>query len=184
MSRKYTFMQRFINRSSFSIKKNEICVCHVSTLLLNGSIRYGPHTAIDHEVISFNKNIINNVYNKLTDKKVIFKDYPSKRFIYQPALKERSDSNNIIFEDNGDWRYIRAAADIIVTMSDTSTLTWCIGANVPIVWLNMPWTKLRYPWLNKKFKKALFYFDETNPNRANNLHNFLTLSKEEINTLW
>jgi len=180
----YRFIQRFINRSSFNIKRNEICICHVSTLLLNGSMRYGPHTAIDHQVISFNKSIINNVYNKLKDKKVIFKDYPSKRFVFQPTLKERSGSNNIIFEENGDWRYIRAAADVIVTMSPTSTLTWCIGANVPIVWINLPWAKLRHKWLNEKFKKAFFYFDATNVNWTNDLHNFLSLSKNEINTIW
>ena len=180
----YKYIQRFINRYSFNIKRKEVCVCHVSTLLLNGSIRYGPHTALDHEVISFNKNIIQNVYNKLTDKKVIFKDYPSKRFVFQPSLKERSDSNNTIFEENGDWRYIRTVADIIVTMVPTSTLTWCIGANVPIVWINLPWAKLRYSWLNEKFKKAFFYFDATDTNWANDLHSFLSLPKKEIYILW
>ena len=180
----YKFIQRFINRSRFNIKSNETCICHVSTLLLNGSIRYGPHTALDHQVIRFNKNIINNVYNKLKEKKVIFKDYPSKRFIYQPPLKERSKTNNIIFEENGDWRYIRTAADIIVTMSPTSTLTWCIGANVPIVWLSMPWAKLRYAWLNNKFKQSFFFFDVNDDKWELDLHNFLKLPKCEIYKLW
>jgi len=180
----YKFIQRFINRSHFNIKSNETCICHVSTLLLNGSIRYGPHTAIDHQVVNFNKSIINDVYNKLKEKKVIFKDYPSKRFIYQPPLKERLRSNNIIFEENGDWRYIRAAADIIVTMSPTSTLTWCIGANVPIVWLSMPWAKLRYAWLTNKFKQSFFFFDVSDENWKLDLYNFLKLPKCEIYKLW
>ena len=84
----YKNIQRNINRNTFNIKRNEFCICHVSTLLLNGSIRYGPHTPRDQDVVNLNNMVIENVYGKLKEKKVIFKDYPSRRFIYQPSLKE------------------------------------------------------------------------------------------------
>ena len=38
------------------------CICHVSTLLFNGGIRYGPQTLADTNVNLFNYKILTEVY--------------------------------------------------------------------------------------------------------------------------
>ena len=112
----------------------------------------------DKNINEFNYKILLEVYNKLNNKKIIFKDYPSVRHVYQPKLKDRFKlkNKNILFEEDGDWRYFRAVSNIIVTMGVTSTLSWCIGSKAPIVFLDFPSIKLRYDWLRESFKKSFF----------------------------
>ena len=69
-------------------------------------------------------------------------------------------------------------------MVPTSTLSWCIGANVPLVWINIPHIKFRHKWLYESFKNSFFYFDIDNNDWTNKLRRFLSLPKEEINKKW
>lgn len=183
---KSRYLQNFILRRKHSLKQNDFCICHVSTLLFNGGIRYGPQTPTDKEVFNFNNKIIFNVYNKIKGKKIIFKDYPSARHIYQPKLKDRISlkNKNIIFEEEGDWRYLRAVSDLIITMGSSSTLSWCIASKVPLVYINLKTSKLRHNWLNNKFKKSFFYFDSSQENWTDKLKDLLSKPSDEIYEMW
>ena len=173
-------------RKKYNLNKNDFCVSHVSTLPYNGDIRYGPYTASDKSIFEFNEKLIKKVYSNLRRKKVIFKDYPSKRFLFQPTLKNifPEESKKIFFEQDGDWRYIRAVSDLIVTMSPTSTFTWCIGADVPIVWINLPWAKFRNSEYVKNFKKSFIYIDANEVNWERGLHKILLNSPNKILDIW
>lgn len=179
-------IQNFILRRKHQLKQSDFCICHVSTLIFNGGIRYGPSMSSDKEVTCFNNKILFEVYEKLKNKKIIFKDYPSARHIYQPKLKERVTvkNKNIIFEEEGDWRYLRAVSNLIITMGATSTLSWCIACRVPLVYINLKTKELRYNWLNDKFKESFFYFDASQDNWADKLKYLLSKSPEEINNMW
>ena len=179
-------IQNFILRKKLQLKQSDFCICHVSTTIFNGGIRYGPNTLSDKEVYCFNNKILFKVYEKLKNKKIIFKDYPSARHIYQPKLKERISvkNKNIIFEEEGDWRYLRAVSDLIITMGATSTLSWCIACRVPLVYINLKTTKLRHNWLNNKFKKSFFYFDASQDNWTSKLKDLLSKPPEEIYNMW
>ena len=60
--------------------------------------------------------------------------------------------NNItFFKGEEDFRYLRAIADIIITQSSESTLEWCIGAGVPLVFLDSDYYE---PLENKEVKNA------------------------------
>ena len=182
----YKSFQKNYLRRKFGFKKQDFCICHVSTLLFNSGIRYGPHTLTDKQVNKFNNEILTQVYNKLENKKIVFKDYPSLRHIYQPKIEKRINVNNknIFFQEAGDWRYLRAIADLIVTMVPTSTLSWCLGSNVPIVWINIPEARFRYKWLYDSFKNSFFYFDVNDISWKTKLKRFLSLPKEDIYKKW
>ena len=136
--------------------------------------------------IVFNNKILFEVYEKLKNKKIIFKDYPSARHIYQPKLKERISikNKNIIFEEEGDWRYLRAVSNLIITMGATSTLSWCIACRIPLVYIHLKTKKLRYSWLNNKFKESFFYFDASEDNWTDKLKDLLSKPPEEIYNMW
>ena len=176
----------FYIRRKYAFKKNDFCICHVSTLLFNGGIRFGTDTLTDYNVNNFNYKILKKVYNNIYKKKIIFKDYPSVRHVYQPKLKDRVniENKNIFFEESGDWRYIRAISDLIVTMSFTSTFSWCVGAKVPIVFIHIPHIRLRHEWLHEGFINSFFYFDTSNKNWTAELRLLLNKPKKDIYKLW
>lgn len=183
---KYKKILNFYIRRKYFFKKSDFCICHVSTLLFNGGVRFGTDTLTDYNVNNFNYKILKEVYNNINKKKIIFKDYPSARHIYQPKLKDRVklQNKNIFFEESGDWRYIRAVSDLIVTMSFTSTFSWCVGAKVPIVFIHIPDIRLRHNWLHKGFIKSFFYFDTSNKNWTQELKLLLNKPKKDIYKLW
>ncbi len=178
--------QNFILRKELRLKSTDFCICHVSNLVFNGAIRYGPGTPTDKHVNDFNNKILKEVYCKINNKKIIFKDYPSVRHFYQPKLQNRTNikNKNIIFQEEGDWRYLRSISNLIITNATTSTLSWHIGSKTPIVFLDSPLAKLRHNWLSESFKKSFFYFDLSNPNWTLDLKKLLVKTPEEINKMW
>ena len=180
------YIQNIYIRKKYGFNNYDCCVCHVSNLIFNGGVRYGPDTITDKNINEFNYKILLEVYNKINNKKIIFKDYPSVRHVYQPKLKDRFKLNNknILFEEDGDWRYLRAVSNIIVTMGVTSTLSWCIGSKVPIVFLDFPSMKLRHRWLRECFKKSFFFIDIGLSNWPKKLQKLLQQPLEDIQYSW
>ena len=183
---KNNYIQNIYIRKKYGFNSYDCCICHVSTLMFNGGIRYGPDTITDKNINEFNYKILSEVYNKLNNKKIIFKDYPSLRHTYQPNLKDRIKLNNknIFFEEDGDWRYLRAISNIIVTMAKASTLAWCIGSKVPIVFLDIPHMKFRHSWMRESFKKSFFFIDIGKSNWTKELKKLLLQPLEETQYAW
>ena len=69
-------------------------------------------------------------------------------------------------------------------LSFSSTFSWCIGAKVPIVFINIPSIRLRHEWLCEGFVKSFFYFDTSNQNWTKQLKLLLNTPKEDIYKKW
>ena len=110
--------------------------------------------------------------------RVFVKEYPSRRFFYQPPMQDRYKDlvvkKKLEFLGLEDFRYIRMAGDVFVTQCPTSTLGWILGADKPTIYLGSDVIK---PLINdivkQEFSEALFYIDTDNRNWRNNLDELL-----------
>ncbi len=110
-------------------------IMHVSTFLLGGNMRAGWDVPAESHMFDIDRALVTEVYGRL-DVPVIFKQYPTQRFLHEPGYGDLIDAaENVRFVKDEDFRYIRAAADVIVTATPTSTLGWCVGTGAPIIYL-------------------------------------------------
>jgi hypothetical protein len=128
--------QRWLARRRLGIASSEAVVMHVSTLPHSGNHRPGLAAPTETTIWSLERALLESVYPGLRHR-VVFKPYPTQRFPHEPDYPDRYEiASNITFTGDEDFRYVRAAADVLVTMTPTSTLGWAIGAGVPLVWLD------------------------------------------------
>ena len=98
-------------------------------------MRSGDDNSVESYVFSTEKALLCDVYGAV-NKTVLYKPYPTQRFPHDARYDELfALPQNVRLIDRADFRYIRAAADIIVTNANQSTLGWCAGADVPMVCL-------------------------------------------------
>jgi hypothetical protein len=128
-------LQRWRARQMLSLKPRERAVIHVSTLLYGGNMRPGDDTPVEQYVYGTESTLLTQVYPNV-DKTVLYKPYPTLRFPHHASYADLFDlAPNVRLIDRADFRYVRAAADIIVTQANSSTLGWCVGADVPLIHL-------------------------------------------------
>lgn len=132
----FPWVQRFLVRRRLGIKPSETAVFHISTYTHSANVRPGWGTPTESVVHDISRDLVNTVYRGLAHR-VFYKPYPTQRFAYEPSYASMyENASNIEFLTVEDFRYSRSAADIIVTSTPTSTFGWCVGCDVPIIWLD------------------------------------------------
>jgi hypothetical protein len=128
-------IQRLLSRRRLGLTGSQTTVLHVSTWPHYGNMRPGFGTPTETVVADTERTLVEEVYPKIPHR-VVYKPYPTQRFPHEPPLESRLRlAPNLAFCPPEDLRYLRAAADVIVTGTPTSTLGWVVGAGVPVVWL-------------------------------------------------
>lgn len=128
-------LQRALARRRLGLRNTDTVVLHVSTYPFFGNLRPGYGTPTETFVANTERELVQRVYGQVRHR-VIYKSYPAERFPHEPCVADRLKSpENVSFAPSEDLRYLRMAADVIVTSAPTSTFGWVAGARVPIVWL-------------------------------------------------
>ena len=177
-------IQRFIWRKKLNIYGDAKVIIHVSPLPYSGNRRLGFGSPTETEVFEIEKNFI-STYEKL-NKMVFYKKYPAYRFPYNYSLEKMFSSyKNISYLGDLDYRYIRSAFDIIVTGSPTSTFSWCLSANKPLVFFD---SKIINPLISNKvrlkIKKSVFYINLEDYNWKMELRDILNRPYERLMYEW
>ena len=181
----FSTIQKYFSKKRFNLSNGENIVMHVSGLSYGGN---NPN-AIDgpSEAYLFGKEkiLLEKVYNNI-NKKVIYKEYPSQRMLYQPSYSDlKKLSSNIIMVGNEDFRYIRTRTDIIVTDSSYSNLSWCLMDNVSIVFLKSRFcSRLISKKVEEYFNESFLVIDSDELNWESKLINLLNLPKTSLYSLW
>ena len=177
-------LQRAISRKR--LKARSTAVFYVSTNLLANNNGFFPHYPPDHIRDRVETSLLKDVFPRL-NKKVIYKYYPSQNYLYDknPYVKLAEEIPNLVVSKEEDFRYIRTAADIILTSAPTSTLGWCIGAEKPIVYLDSPvFQPLENDLVSKVFDECFFVFNIDQQDWNERLLQFLNKSIDEIESRW
>ena len=181
----HQYLQRQLARRVFGLKPGEFCVMHVSTLLYAGNLRPGHGTPSETTTFQFDRTLLEQVYAGLRHR-VIFKQYPTQRFSFEPDYNSIFQvAPNIQITKDEDFRYIRGAADALVTMSATSTLGWCLGTGKPLIWLDSKVINvLSRDDLRDAFREAFLFIDIDQPDWPAKLQGILDRSPEAIVSDW
>ena len=104
---------------------------------------------------------------------------------YQPCYSEIIElSGNIKMLDEEDFRYTRSVADIIVTDSTQSTLSWCLSVNKPLIHLISKKCHSLLPSIEEDFKSAFITIDLDERDWAESLRKKLIKPKVELFEEW
>jgi len=177
-------LQRIVSRKR--LKAQSVTVFYVSTNLLTNNNCFFPHYSPDHIRDRVETSLLNNVLSNV-NKKVIYKYYPSQNYLYEdnPYAKRAKEIPNIVVSEEEDFRYIRTAADVIVTSAPFSTLGWCVGLDKPMVYLDSPmFQPLDNDLVSKAFHECFFVFNIDLGGWEERLLEFLNKSFEEIESRW
>ena len=180
----YAPLQRLIWRKKLNIKNKEYALIHVSPLPYSGNRRLGFGAPTETEVFKMEENFI-KMYNNC-NKTVFYKKYPANRLPYNPLLENiYSKYKNIKFIGDLDFRYIRSAFDIIVTGSPSSTFSWCLSANKPLIFFD---STIISPLIDSKvrnqIKKSVFYINLDKDSWKSNFNEIISLPYEDLMEKW
>ena len=162
VTRKINFqsLQKYLLRFALKTPVQSPTVMHVDTLAFLGNMRAGPYAYTESEIVNFHRRLVSEAYHDLNKWTVLFKEYPTQRFQYSPSVKEYAGTlKNMKHSGQEDFRYLRTVADVVVTTMPSSTLGWCVGANVPLIWLESPITPLLNDEALVDFKNSFFVID-------------------------
>ena len=178
-------LKKYILKRKFKLKGNN--VFYVSHNIELNPAKYFPYSKSNPELFNDELSIL-SALGKI-NKSVIYKSYPTKQYLFDRnkiiAKHVKKYKNIRIFKGEEDFRYVRAIADIIITQSSESTLEWCIGSDVPLVFLDSDYYEpLENKEVKNAFKESFFLFNYDNLNWEKELINFLNLPYNEILMKW
>lgn len=182
---RFSRLQRYLTRRRLGLKRSDVAVFHISTYAHSANVRPGYGTPTESMVVDATRALICESYEKLSHR-VFFKPYPTQRFPYEPADAALFPNvKNVRFLEDEDLRYSRTAADVIVTATPTSTLGWCIGCDVPLIWLD---SKITNPLLSddlrQQFHDSFLYVDIDDSKWPSLLHDVLNREISIIRRDW
>lgn len=143
-----------------------------------------PQSPFDRDVYGLQRAIVTDIFPKIQGRPV-FKSYPSQRYLDANPIGHSTVplSENTAFVSHGDFRYIRAAADIIIVESLMSTIGFVFGSRVPIVFLHQPGIE-PLPEILAGLQRSVFVFDVRQDDWRIRLTEFLNQPSSRILELW
>ena len=124
---------------------------------------------------------LSRIPHTVTIKPYLAPDYPGMRKSVE--VIERSPNLNL-YKGGMDLRYIAGNFRVIITSRATSTLGWCVLANRPMVYLDLPHQNPLWDDARAALEKAVFYFDMAQPGAFERLREFLSQPFDVIEREW
>ena len=161
-------------------------VLYVSTGLLAGNVNVKNGSLSDLKRLERELAIAEHVLNRIPHR-VLYKTYPALPRFTEPdpdLAKLRSLGNLDVFDALIDLRYLLNRSRIIVSARATSTISWCLMTDKPLVLINMrEQANLRDDAL-PAFSESVFLFNYDDPDALIRLREFLAQPIERIEAAW
>lgn len=178
-------LQRRLARRRLHLAATQTTVMHVSTWPYSGNRRPGWRTPSETWILDFDRRLVNEVYAGLRHT-VLFKPYPTQRLAFEPDYRDVLPARPPMrYLADADFRYVRAAADVIVIGTPTSTLGWAVGCDRPLVWLDSRSVNpLEDDDLRQAFARSFLLVDLDRPDWPARLRGLLDRPIAEIEADW
>jgi hypothetical protein len=178
-------LQRARARRHLRLNGAGATIMHISGLLYGGNMRSGDDNSVESYVFATEKTLLCDVYGGV-NKSVLYKPYPTQRFPHNAHYNDLFPlPSNVRLIDRADFRYVRAATDIIVTNAHQSTLGWCAGAGVPMIRLCSRIVQdLVDDELNAQVAEAFFTVDMDRPDWPDALRTLLNRDLADLLGEW
>jgi hypothetical protein len=161
-------------------------ILFASTAIYAENNNFSPQKGVsDVEIAQDEIRLIQAVLGKLPHR-VLYKPYPEYRYLdADPILQHATNEQNIsVHYDGFDLTYLLPDARVIVVARATSTISWAVFSDKPVVYLNL---KSQNPLRDDAYEamaNALFLFDDDTPDYIGSLRNFLSQSFDQIEKQW
>ena len=184
----YRGSRRFNRVKKFMFNKTEKnSVLYLSNNLYKGYFGSLGTWTTDEDMANNEMSIVNSVFKKL-DKNIFYKPYPEinhRYFDLDPVIKLLKKQNKIkLITNNIDARYLLSNFEIIMCGSATSTLSWALMSEKPLVFINYT----NHASLKKDayscLKDSIFLFDFDSSNFNKKIINFLNSNINDIKLEW
>ena len=176
------FRQRLVSK----FKKHKNSLLYLSNNLYKGNIGNLVSRCTDYDIAIREISLLKQVFYK-TNKNIYFKSYPTINPRYEDVdpINEYLYHRKInIIKSKIDARYILKFYTLILCSSATSTLSWSIYSNNPIIFINYHDRAPLQSEAYNLFIKSFFLFDFNKSDFYKNLLNFINLPIEEIQNKW
>ena len=175
-------LQRFIVRRQLRARSGDRVVMYVTSAGQNNMIQQ-PFMAIDSQVHQRIRTVTHQVLPKVQGIPVV-KFYSTARFIDpDPFLDYLKPPPPVVSLKAGDFRFLRAGADLLVLEAAFSTLGWALGSDVPVVFLYDPGLPI-LPDAREALFKAVSVVSMEDSNWSDTLLDRLNRSRREIRDEW
>ena len=175
-------LQRSLVRRRFGVRSNQRLVLFVTSPFQN-TMRMIPHTPEDTEIHRTTQTVAHNVLPYVQGVPVI-KLYATRRHLDpDPLSGSFPPPPPVQVCKAGDFRFMRAAADVIILDFPLSTLGWALGAGKPMFFLYQPrWGLL--PDVEAALDDALFLIRTDAADWAEQLKNMLNWDDAALTRAW
>jgi hypothetical protein len=160
-------------------------IWYISTALYQGNLGLLNQWAPDWLRAETEKLIVDEVLSQLPHR-IFYKPYPATRYLDGDPVVEhaRTVPNIHVYNDGLDLRYIAGDARILVTSRATSTVSWCLMNDKPVIFIDFP---DQAPLRNEArllFEKATLFFDAREVNWRERLRAYLSQPIDVIERDW
>jgi hypothetical protein len=133
-------LQRRLGRRLLGVGQQERVVMYVSELDYN-NFQHGPHIENDLQYLRKTCQVVSALCRAFPASRVVLKLYPTQRYMDNHDFSDlAAEHPNLRIARDVDFRFIRAAVDLIFVSSTQSTLGWVAGSGVPFVYLDLAWS--------------------------------------------
>lgn len=161
-------------------------IFYVSTALQTGHLNL-PATATwsDSAKAQHEADLIENVFAKLPHR-VLYKPYPTQKYFDPPPSWQAAqrEPNVEFYAAGADLRYMLPDSRVIVTSRATGTLGWCLAADRPLVYIDLPNHYPMQPELEAALAPSVFVFNGGAPDLWEQLRSFLSRPLDTVDFEW
>jgi hypothetical protein len=117
---------------------------------------------------------------------VLYKPYPEHRYLDpDPALQFAKKAANVTVHNEGkDLTYLLPDARVVILARATSTLSWCLASDKPLVYINYQNENPLSEEVREALSASIFLFNDTSPTFFADLRDFFSKPLEDIEQLW
>ena len=164
---------------------SEPVLWYLSTSLHQGNAGRLHRGINDVDMALQERALVRNVFARVP-RKIVIKPYPVVRYLDpDPVLSEARALPNVeVYEDRLDFRYVARRAGLLLTRGATSTLSWCLASERPLLFINSSRTMPLRPGLVAPVGEAIFLFDGDAADFYDRLREFLLRPFDEIARDW
>lgn len=183
--KRFSYLQRFFANKIIKTN-NELKIFYPSIIYPYNNVTIYGYRRSDKWNFEFEKKMI--LLLSKANKKAIYKHYPMKSFIGANPLIEyaKSFKNINVIEDRFDFRFVSSSGDIFIlgSIGSSSTITWMLGENKPIIFLKRNNFNGLSEEALKILEKILIVIDIDKINWIDNLTNLLNMPYEDLVKIW
>ena len=174
--------RRLIGRRS---ARTDMPVWYVRTALYQSNLGRMHRGLADPAMCERERLLVKRVFARIPHK-VAYKPYPAIRYLDPDPVETlvKATPNMTLYEGRMDLRYVVAGARLLVTAGATSTLSWCLMAARPLVFLDSDDFMPLRPEVRVALEEAVFVVDIGEAGAAERLHRLLSRPFEEIEAEW